>query len=200
MKKTIPATLMGLALLLAGCVVTSIYPFYTEKDVVFDPALLGKWIESGKNDDSEDVIEFKKDEDKAYVLATTEDHVLANRYIVHLFQLGDQRFIDLFPTQRPNGDSLDFAPVHQLMKVAVTGKSLAFNLQNLKWLEELVAKEPDAIRHIKIQGARNSEGKIDERTVLTATTKELQEFVRKTLSVKEAWGEPAEYRRVAAKP
>jgi hypothetical protein len=31
--------ILGIALALAGCVVTSVYPYYTEKDVIFDPAL-----------------------------------------------------------------------------------------------------------------------------------------------------------------
>ncbi len=48
MKTTIKI-MTGLALttLLAGCVVTSVYPFYTAKDVQFDPALVGSWAEAG---------------------------------------------------------------------------------------------------------------------------------------------------------
>ena len=42
----------GLALALAtGCVLTSVYPFYFEKDVVFEPALLGSWQKAGQTDE-----------------------------------------------------------------------------------------------------------------------------------------------------
>ena len=42
MKNT-PKITTGLALIafLAGCVVTSVYPYYTPKDLLFDPALVG---------------------------------------------------------------------------------------------------------------------------------------------------------------
>jgi hypothetical protein len=38
---------VGLVLLLSGCV-SSIHPFYDEKDVVFDSALLGTWTSIDK--------------------------------------------------------------------------------------------------------------------------------------------------------
>ena len=40
--------LIGL-LSLVGCVVTSIYPYYTAKDVVFEPKLVGRWMETEKS-------------------------------------------------------------------------------------------------------------------------------------------------------
>jgi hypothetical protein len=41
MKRIIFRCLIPVAALLAGCVVTSVYPFYTQKDLVFEPALVG---------------------------------------------------------------------------------------------------------------------------------------------------------------
>ena len=43
MKKSPCAAMIAVTLGLTGCIVTSVYPFYTAKDVAFDPSLLGGW-------------------------------------------------------------------------------------------------------------------------------------------------------------
>src|SRR6266704_1494547 len=43
MKKLIALLLVSGAALLTGCLVTSVYPFYQQKDLAFEPALLGDW-------------------------------------------------------------------------------------------------------------------------------------------------------------
>ena len=49
--KRIILSATGLALILVtGCIVTSVNPLYTEKDLVFDPALVGAWSEGEGKD------------------------------------------------------------------------------------------------------------------------------------------------------
>src|SRR5437899_865493 len=44
MKKSLHILVaLFLGIFLTGCVVSSIYPFYTNKDVAFDPALVANW-------------------------------------------------------------------------------------------------------------------------------------------------------------
>ena len=43
MQATKMLVLMAMAVLLAGCVL-SLEPLYTQKDEIFDPALLGVWV------------------------------------------------------------------------------------------------------------------------------------------------------------
>jgi hypothetical protein len=192
--------LFGLAIAFAGCVVTSIYPYYADQDVVFEPGLVGQWIGSDAGSDSHDTIQFKKGADQGYLLATTENNTLSDKYAAHLFQLGDQRFIDLYPAQRPNGDDLDFAAVHQVMKATVTATSLSLTGLNYKWLGELLEKDPRALRHVKVKSTKDGENKDEYRIVLTASTKELQDFIKKYMNTKEAWSDPNEFKRPAAKP
>lgn len=45
MKKVILLSLSTVFLLLNGCPVKSLHPFYTENDLVFKEELLGQWID-----------------------------------------------------------------------------------------------------------------------------------------------------------
>ena len=46
-------------LFLAGCVVTSIYPYYTDKDLVSDPALVGEWVEASKTNETSEYVQVR---------------------------------------------------------------------------------------------------------------------------------------------
>ena len=37
--------------MLAGCVVLSVYPFYTPGDLIFDPGLTGRWVNTASNNE-----------------------------------------------------------------------------------------------------------------------------------------------------
>jgi len=43
---------LAMVFLMTGCDVRSLYPLYTEKDVIFEPLLLGAWKESGQGGDA----------------------------------------------------------------------------------------------------------------------------------------------------
>src|SRR5262249_38073759 len=86
----------GFALLLTGCLAISVYPFYSDKDVSFEPALTGQWT---KTTDNKEQWTFEKKGEKGYQLTYTDGdkkHVMD----AHLFRLKDQLFLDLF---NPNG-------------------------------------------------------------------------------------------------
>jgi len=94
--KTIRTGLVGLAvLLLAGCIVTSIYPFYTAKDIAFEPGLLGQW-QDVKDENSH--WQFTKGGTTAYLITITSGQD-TNQIQGHLFKLSGQTFMDLFGTE-----------------------------------------------------------------------------------------------------
>jgi hypothetical protein len=190
MKKTTLPILLGLALPFAGCVVTSVSPFYTAADLVVEPALPGRWWPADEQAAGTSFIEFRPCGDKAYWLAVEENQVVTNKCVVHLFKLKGQLFMDLLPT----GCHDDFIPTHQVLKATISGASLKLAGLKYKWLEETLARNPGAIRHEKIKEQCES-NRDTERIVLTAATKELQEFVLKNLENKEAWDEPGELKR-----
>jgi len=68
--------IFGAAVLLAGCI-TSLHPFYTEENLIFDPSLLGTWVvidpETGR-EEAEDGMTwtFTQSGEKGYDLIVTE--------------------------------------------------------------------------------------------------------------------------------
>ena len=112
MKTLSFALLIVAAALLTGCVITSVCPFYTEKDLVFEPALVGNWIKQGKDADDE-VWKFEKSQDLAYRFTLIESRK-ATVMEVHAFKLQGQLFLDVFSMEQ----DYQVIPPHYLLKVA----------------------------------------------------------------------------------
>ena len=184
MKKVLLSVLSLALVMLAGCVVNSIYPFYTTKDLTFDPALLGTWGDV-KNTNAEDkeVWVFEKITDQTYKMTIRGDSE-TNAFDTHLFTLGKERFLDSLPRQR----AAYHTPGHFLLRVKSITPKLELQLLNYEWLAKLVEQNPKAIRHIivpKETGASNEGGEL----TLTADTAELQKFLLKHLANTNAWSE-----------
>jgi len=183
--KRISLHLLGLALVLvAGCVVTSIYPYYAAKDVVFDPTLLGTWSDPAATNAGKDSWAFAQIDAQTYKL-TVKDASKQDEFDVHLFALGGQQFLDCLPRERH-----DYAtPAHVLLRVKHIQSQLEMDLLNYEWLGKLVETNPKSIRHII---APNPAGDSQDRGLLTLTadTAELQKFILKHLHDTNAWSEP----------
>jgi hypothetical protein len=78
----VAALTLGLGLL-AGCVVMSVYPYYTLKDLTFDAGLAGRWAKPGTTNE---FWEFTAVTDKSYLVTTADDHE-TNHFEGYLFQL-----------------------------------------------------------------------------------------------------------------
>jgi hypothetical protein len=183
------AALVAAGLFMAGCVVTSVYPFYTDKDLVFEPALLGDW--TGTDDENPASKEFTRVErlgDQGYC-ATSFNEAQTNSIIFHLFRLKNQLFLDTCPTNQ----QVDLIQVHQVSKVMQVSPEFINASLNYKWLEELLKKNPKAIRHTVVND--KFDGDHSERIVLTADTAELQKFILKHLNNTNAWGKPSKSNR-----
>jgi len=190
MKRTPSALTLALALVLSACV-PSLNPLYTERDLVFDTALLGVWAE---NDNAQNTWAFERSGDKSYKAIYTEKGK-TGEFEVHLLRLGDTLFLDFYPEDagikemnRNDFYQFHFLPVHTFAKVSLSGSTVGMAFLDPDWLKKLLEKKPGAIRHEK----RGEEG-----IVLTASTKDLQKFVLK--HVHEAFGDkPAVLNRVSA--
>ena len=179
--------LLAVILFFTSCVVTSIYPYYSEKDLVSDPALLGDWVEAGQTNETPEYVRFELMGTNGY-WATALGGGETNSFEVHLFRLKAQLFLDSFPTNR----SLDFAPVHQVSKVTQIGPGLETANLNYDWLAKLLEKNPRAIRHMVLREKPGDEQ--GGRIILTADTKELQRFILKYVNNTNAWNEPTKWK------
>ncbi|MGC3960227.1 MAG: hypothetical protein QM813_20565 [Verrucomicrobiota bacterium] len=183
--KPITFCVLGLVLaLLAGCVVTSVYPYYTAKDLTFDPTLLGVWGDAENTNDSKDTWVFEKISTETYRL-TVQSNSETNEFDTHLFTLGGHQFLDSLPRARVDYQT----PTHVVLRVKNINPTLQLQLLSYEWLGKLVEQNPKTIRHIIVpaEAGKDNEG---VRLTLTANTEELQKFLRQHLNNTNAWLEP----------
>lgn len=184
MKKSI-LPLLGAVALLCACV-PSVNPFYTAKEVITDPRLPGVWRQAGQ--EQPEIWKFESAETNAYRLTVTEKDGKTGVFDAHLFQLGQEDFLDLIPAScdfaTNQAGLLDVAmiPGHLLVRVPQLEPTLKLALCNADWLKKFLEKNPQAIAH------RDEKDAI----VLTAKTRELQKFVLKHLGQDELFGDAEE--------
>lgn len=184
------ALLIGLALV--GCV-PSWNPFYTDKDLVFDPALVGTWRPVEAKESSKETWAFTKAGDKLYQLQETDEEGRKAVFEVRLFQLSGQRFVDLYLTKVEEDGlkvnawaGISLVPAHLLLKVEQIEPSLKLAATNPDWMQKFLKKDPSAIAH-QVVG--------DGSIVLTAGTAELQRFLLAHRNDAEFFGGPMEMKR-----
>ena len=171
-------SLLAIAMLLAGCVVSSVYPFYTEKDLVFDPSLPGGWnLMSTQNiEDTNGFVQFQTLGKSSYFMGMKMSDNETDWYEAHLFVLKGQLFMDeqLPVTNQCFGQG--FIAEHYVCKVTKLPNSLELDWLRLDWLDDLLKKDSHAIRHMVVYDTPDN---TNGTTVLTADTEELQKFILK---------------------
>jgi hypothetical protein len=175
MKKRVFSYVAAGALLLSGCVVTSVCPFYTQQDTVNEPRIAGHWVNTRNPGEK---WRFEQNLDKSYRLMMTEGGkvtILA----AQPFMLGGELFLDLGSLDQ----DIHVIPAHYLVRVTQLAPALKMSELNHEWLKGLVERDPKAVHHHLVAIGDQPEG----RVVLTGDTAELQEFVYKHLRDAAAW-------------
>lgn len=182
------------AVLLVGCVpIVSLHPLYTKETLTFNEKLLGTWIE--KAETPEVTWELARLEEgaadrlppdlrdqgaKCYRMNVTDEKGRRGSFVACLVKLGDRLFFDILPDKFPAGEqdpesmklpynAFFFLRVHTFVRVEVGEEQLKFRLTNDEKFHELLKAEPKAVPCQTV----------DDQTVLTASTAELQAFVTK---------------------
>ncbi len=181
MKTSTLAIVATAAVLLTGCIVTSVYPFYSEKDLIFDPSLLGQWTKSSGGEQWT----FEKEGTAAYHLTIISGGD-TNKMQAHLFKLQDTMFLDLFAPDQEVDKTPPPIPSHYVLRVLQVSPELRMANMSHDWLRELVEKQPKIIAHEMVRNGTKPE---DARVVLTARTPQLQKFLLRSLKTQEAWGD-----------
>ena len=164
-----------LAVILGGCVpVVSLHPLFNEKNVVFDEKLLGTWV------DTNTTWEFSRTEEpqNAYKLIFSDEEDKKGLFVAHLVKLKDKLFLDVCPApweqQDPNKiewayNTLFLIPAHTFIKINSIEPQLKMQVTDDEKMREFLEADPNAVKHTLL----------DDKPVLTASTKELKAFVLK---------------------
>jgi hypothetical protein len=151
--------------------ISSVFPFYTDQDKVFEPQLVGTWRYKDQTNNLENWI-FEQTTNKGYHLTIVEDGKSA-KFDAHLFRLGQSQYLDLSPMEckfDPKQSDLVaqfLIPGHLAFQVEQIAPNLKLAVINFDWLESFVTNNPAILAHQKES----------DRLILIADTPALQKFL-----------------------
>jgi len=177
---------IGIVIALSGCLST-LHPLFTEKDLVFDPRLVGTW-RTGDGDDTA-VFErgspelfkalpeaLQKLSNQAYMVTVNRDNRLT-KYHAFLCRIGKEFYLDYFPSETPRQKLYDrfykshFVKMHSFYRVRFkSDNSFEIGQFDEQYLKDLIDKKQVRIQH---------EVKHDDSYLITAPTEQLQQYVMK---------------------
>ena len=196
MKKLALLLALALIFLFSGCLST-FYPLYTDKDVVFEPRLVGSWntgkdgkiavfSQSNSADFANEKPSFQKLAGKAYtvVFKDNEGNELS-KYIAALVKIGKYYYLDYYPSETNQLKAIEasykahFIKLHVFYRVKFNGND-AFEVGQFdeSFLRNLIEKKQIRIKH---------EVGFDGSYLITAPTEDLQQYVVKYSDTPEAY-------------
>jgi hypothetical protein len=187
MNKMICIVIVGIAVLLVGCPSRSLHPLFSEKDLVFNPSLIGTWVEKDASctfekytDNSYKVtyIELKSDDQKG-----SGRRVDTAKYIAHLGKIGKHFFLDSYLAEKEGDHHL--LPTHLFWRISLQGETLHLAALESDWLKKMIDTRRLKISHV----IRDSD------VVLTATTADLQRLFLRHSGDDEAFPNPGSFVR-----
>lgn len=190
MKRVIYTISIFFLFLLVSSCLSTLYPIFHTKDVVFDESLLGYWKCSGF-DEKIKFMEFKRIpadrrsellgevrliSDKGYLLQRVDSlgEIIAEDF-VFLAKIGTNYYLDFYPAEMTSQKKVDknykdhFIKVHKSYKYDLKDKN-RFEISRFdkEFLDKLISSNKINIRHEVLDGNNN---------VITASTDELQKFI-----------------------
>lgn len=174
---------------MSGCLVSSLHPFYKEKDKIYEESLEGSWIDGDSciwtidpNIRSAGFMSGKTYHDSSYVISFFEDEESAPSILRGtLFTLDGVNYVDFFPDPNEDHHTADLTawhhvPVHTLARVQYCGDSIMLYWYGDEWLNELFEENRIRIKHEEVEAFDY------DRHLLTADTDELQKFIKKYIN------------------
>lgn len=172
MKRIFALATACAAMLLCSCI-PSVNPFYTGKDVIFDARLAGEWHEKDAESEDHEIWKFEKADTNDFRLTVSEKKGKTGQFTARLFKLKQDLFLDLLPadcsyaTNQADLVAASMFPGHLLLRVSAIEPELQIAFFDSDWLQKHLEQNPKTLAH-------HNEG---DRIILTAETKDLQQFV-----------------------
>jgi len=165
----------------AGCLVTSLQPFYDDASIEFDEALVGDW----ENAEDHTRIQVDRAEWKSYKIryASPSGPVVLTGFLT---RVGEGRVLDLTPG-RPLDSAALFIPAHVALRVQVLGDTLTVTGLDYDWF----LHETDQGRLTKLRPTLDSR----KNVVLTADTAALRAWLAAQARDGEMFGDATRFVR-----
>lgn len=170
MKYYFFALFITFAFIFSGCPARSLNPLFTEQEVIYNPAMIGTWVNVDVS------ITFTKSSDKnyraVYADLKTKDSLV---YIVQLGKIGETWFLDSYPAENSQDDHMVAA--HMISKIWFEKNQLYISTLESDWLKKMIDGKRLKIPHVRRK----------HEIILTASTVTLQQLVSKFGDNKEAF-------------
>ncbi len=160
-------------ILIAACVslcvacVPSLHPLYTDRDLVYEPALEGQWHDS----ESDERWNFQRAGERSYRLVVSDDDSWG-AFDAHLLKVGAHYFLDLYPADWDSSVNemhrAHLLPVHTFLSVRRFEPVLEMAAVKGGWLKDYLRDHPGELDHEIV----------DDEVLLTAEPKAMQAFLR----------------------
>jgi hypothetical protein len=180
------------AITLAGCVPSLHRLYVDDNDLVFEEKLLGDF--QSKEPDWKWSFERHTKDSKNYKMTVIDEKKKSGQFNVHLVKIDDMKFLDIFPGgDDPNWPQNDYYqlhifPVHTFIKIDFTEPNIALNFMDIGDMDKMLKKNPNIIKHELID---------NDALVLTASPKELQQFMRDYANDPNVFGDPIALARIS---
>jgi hypothetical protein len=185
MRKAIVSFTILAMLAMSSCLVSALHPFYKSKDKIFNPVMIGQWIDEDsciwtieKNMVTKEFLgpEFP---DSTYRITYYEDEDSRGVFTGVLFRLKGIEYVDFYPHADEDHCVTDLTdmhhfPTHTLARVRMDSDSLMFYWYGDEWLDELLEQNRIRIKHETVEISSDY-----TRHLLTAPTEDLQKFITK---------------------
>jgi len=166
-------------LMLPGCWVYSVEPLYEDellhrdKDVVFDPSIVGSWWHANPECSWTLTISAPPKDELVYELTmppspdckSEEKDKKISRFDGRMVRLYDHRFLDISP--KSADVCVHCLALHSILLISEEKDTLALTPVDGDWLKQAIDQKKVALTHL------------NDGTTLTASSKDLKDFVRK---------------------
>jgi hypothetical protein len=170
---------------LNSCLVSSLHPFYNEDDKIFDPVMMGNWIDGDGSvwtiQESKTAYNFMGPEisDSTYEITYYEEDHKKGYFTGTLFQIKGITYVDFYPDVDEDHCSTDLTgmhhfPTHTLARVRYNRDSILIYWFGEEWLNDLFDRNRIRIKHETVRYSPDYSSHL-----LTASTDELQKFIKK---------------------
>lgn len=180
MNKLLALIAVTMSVVFFGCPLRSLAPLFAEKDLIFNPSLLGSW----KTVQEAELVTFSKSGDKEYSALLTGKEGDTARYVIQLGKLGKFWFMDSYPFHK--NDDYQVLPTHLIWRIWIEGDTIRIASLEGDWLK----REIDS-KKLHIECTR-SDGDI----LLTSSTEDLQKLAQHYAEDENAFPKPDTYVRV----
>ena len=167
-----------LTALLGGCIPLSLNPIYEPKETVFEPALLGTWVEESKPEEKDWVFRICRSTGDAYAVAVHDDPGPVSNLEAHMTKLGGALILDVIPA---DGGNLGLGPTslmhliggHSLYQVKIGSDTFRYGVLDNDWLKSGFKEKKFELSH----AMRPAPNPADDLVLITAPTAEARKFL-----------------------